>query len=369
MPRPPAAPCWIAVPVHNEEAALPHFVASLAAQTVVTAGVTLLLNNCTDASDAVARDLADRFPHLDLHIANVVLPPERANVGHARRMAMDLAHERLDGRGLILTTDADTVLAPDFIGVVHQEIAQGADAGGGRVQLLPAHRRALSPGVRRLFLLDIGYRRLTERLVDWIDPEPADPYPRHHQHFGAALAVTAEWYARAGGLPTHPSDEDVAFYHALRCAGGRFRHSLRARAFTSARRDGRAPKGMADALAEWDEQAEEGFTPPVPDAASIERRARARQGVRSAWNAPLPARLEAATRPFACAPDAIRQLVHEAPTAAAAAARSEVLTLAQPDTHAPIDSVVRQLRARIAQLPSRADRPIPLPSRPHAHVA
>ncbi len=355
-------PCHVAVPVHNEEARLGALIDSLASQTHPVSGVTLLLNNCTDDSESVARRLAAQHSALSLRVENVILPPERANVGCARRMAMDLAYERADGRGLILTTDADTVWAPDFVQGMQTEIARGADAVGGRVQLHPADRCALSRGVRRLFLLDIGYRRMTERLADYIDPEPADPYPRHHQHFGAAMGVTAEWYARVGGLPTHPSNEDVAFYQAIREAGGRFRHSLRARAFTSARRDGRAPQGMADALSEWDDQADSGVTPTVPDAASLERRLRLRADVRRAWIRRNPDRVSCIASQVSRSCGVVADVLNESPSASAAAARAERLLFdALPVTVAPIDEVLEGLRDRLdaLQRPTASHRPLP----------
>jgi len=45
---------------------------------------------------------------------------------------------------------------------------------------------------------------LLAELEGWLDPDPADPLPRHHQHFGASLAVTVDAYRRAGGLPSMP---------------------------------------------------------------------------------------------------------------------------------------------------------------------
>ncbi len=346
-----ASPCHVAVPVHNEEARLRSLVASLAAQTQAPSGVTLLLNNCGDQSEAVAHRLQSDYPDVNLHVTHVTLPAERANVGHARRMAMDAAYERLGGQGLILTTDADTVCAPDFVQAMHREIGRGADAVGGRVQLYPHDRRALSPGVRRLFLLDIGYRRMVERLADRIDPEPGDPYPRHHQHFGAALGVTAEWYARVGGLPPHPSNEDVAFYQAIREAGGRFRHSLEVRAFTSARRDGRAPQGMADALTEWDAQADTGVTPIVPDAASLERRLQLRADVRQSWTRRNPDRIACIAAQACCPSGIVADLLNESPSASAAAARAErVLFGRLPSTSAPIDQALEELRDRLDEL-------------------
>ncbi len=354
-------PCYVAVPVHNEEERLPHLVASLAAQTERLSGATLLLNNCTDASESVAEDLARKHPDLHLHVVSVTLSPEHANVGHARRMAMDLAYERLNGRGLILTTDADTILAPDFAASIRDEIARGADAVGGRVQLHPRDRQALPRGVRRLFLLDIGYRRAVERLADCIDPEPGDPYPRHHQHFGAAMGVTAEWYARVGGLPPHPNNEDVAFYQAIREAGGRFRHSLDARAFTSARRDGRAAHGMADALNEWDDQADEGITPTVPDALSLERRFHLRADVRRAWSQRNANRIACIASQAGCSSGIVADLLAASPNASAAAARAERLLCAGlPLSLAPIDDALSDLRSRLFESSKRPTlRPTP----------
>lgn len=355
-------PCYVAVPVRNEEERLPHLVASLTAQTERLSGATLLLNNCTDTSESVAEDLAQRYPDLHLHVASVTLSPEHANVGRARRMAMDLAFERLGGRGLILTTDADTVLAPDFAASIRDEITRGADAVGGRVQLHPRDRQALSRGVRRLFLLDIGYRRAVELLADCIDPEPSDPYPRHHQHFGAAMGVTAEWYARVGGLPPHPNNEDVAFYQAIREAGGRFRHSLDARAFTSARRDGRAPYGMADALNEWDDQADQGITPTVPDASSLECRFRLRADVRRAWSRRNPDRIACIASQARCSSGTVADLLDASPSASASVARAERLLFGKlPLSVAPIDDSLSGLRSRLVELSQRSTRRRPTP--------
>ena len=87
------------------------------------------------------------------------------------------------------------------------------------MQLFPEERSRLAPHARRLLLLDVGYRRHLEALADLLDPDPHDPFPRHHQHFGASLAVTPALYAHVGGLPLLPSDEDVVLYRAIRRGG------------------------------------------------------------------------------------------------------------------------------------------------------
>lgn len=251
------------MPVRNEAPTLPRLVAALAAQRNLDGRpldrrryeVLLLLNNCTDHSAAVAARLRRRYPALRLRVSEAIFPSDRAHVGWARRALCDAACHRLASlgrpRGLILTTDADSRPAIDWIAQTQREIDGGREGVGGRVLLEPGEAAAMDPEVRRLFLLDIGYRRALEQLRDLYVPDEHDPFPRHHQHFGASLAITTEMYQRVGGMPPLRSNEDVALYRAIIRSGGRFRHSMRVRVFTSARAAGRAEGGLADAIAWW----------------------------------------------------------------------------------------------------------------------
>jgi hypothetical protein len=190
--------------------------------------------------------------------------------------------------GLILSTDADTAPAPDWIAATQAAVADGADAVGGRTLLLPDERRALPPGVRRLYLLDLAYRRALEELKHLVAPDPHDPFPRHHHHFGASLAVTAAAYGAVGGLPAEPTSEDVALVAALTHGGFRLRHSDRVRVFTSARAAGRAEGGLADAFVFWEHVASAGVEPTVEPAACAARRLLA-LGCAQRGGAPAPA--------------------------------------------------------------------------------
>ena len=267
------------IPVRDEAETLPATLTALAGQTgcgdLSDVEVLLLLNDCRDRSREVADRLARAVPRLRVLVAEAE-PGAVGHVGVARAALMDAACARLlrvgRPRGLVLTTDADTRPAPDWIEATRAEVTRGADAVGGRVLIAPGERAALAPHVRRRLLLDIGYRRALERLRDLYAPDPHDPYPRHHQHYGASLAVTASAYARCGGMPPAPSSEDVALVHALMESGARVRHSLTVRVWTSARRVGRAEGGLADALAAWERARDE---PRVEPAAAADRRLRA----------------------------------------------------------------------------------------------
>ena len=258
----PACRASVVVPARNEEAALPatldalrlqvdHQGAPLAADAYE---VLLLLNNCTDRSAAVAVEYQRRWPGFRLHVAECGLEPERAHVGTARRILMDAACERMES-GLagtaVLSTDADTLVAPDWVAANLCELEQGAEVVGGVIHLLPADYKRLEPGIRLAYERDRRYQKLVAELESVLDPDPCDPWPRHLQHFGASLACTCEVYRRSGGLPPVKPLEDVAFIDALRRVGARIRHAPGVSITTSARLDGRAEIGLSGQLRHW----------------------------------------------------------------------------------------------------------------------
>ncbi len=287
----PQMQACVVVPARNEESGLRTLVAALARQrdsqdnrlAADSYEVILLLNNCTDGTPRLARRLQREFPRLTLHFAEVDFPTGLAHVGRARQALFDFAFERFHSlrrlSGLILTTDADSEPSDTWIADNLSAISAGADGVGGRILLYRHELAALPVSVRRFVLLDIGYRRALEELRALYAPEAHDPFPRHHQHFGGSLAVTAEAYVRAGGMPLRQNNEDVALFQAIAATGGRFRHSYQVKVWTSARMTGRARNGLADALVWWQEQALNAVPVIVESASAAEARL-ARIGLR-----------------------------------------------------------------------------------------
>jgi glycosyltransferase involved in cell wall biosynthesis len=77
----------IAIPARNEAERIGACLAALHAQRAVPPfGILLLANNCSDATAPIAIGWRDRLPGLQVVCAE--LPPEQANAGEARRMAM-----------------------------------------------------------------------------------------------------------------------------------------------------------------------------------------------------------------------------------------------------------------------------------------
>jgi hypothetical protein len=258
----------VILPARNEEACLAATLDALAAQTDLSGApiptnameTLLLLNNCTDASAEVVRQWQAMHPGFVLHLVERTLPQEVAHVGTARRLLMDTAWSRLTGRAgsAILSTDADTLVAPDWVAQNLRAIAHGADAVGGVIHLMEGDLESLPTGAREAYLRDHKYQRLIAELEHWLDPQDGDPWPRHLEHFGASLACTPQIYARAGGLPAVKPLEDVAFVDALRRVGAKLRHDPAVMVSTSARLDGRAEVGLSGQLRIWQDRSEAG---------------------------------------------------------------------------------------------------------------
>ncbi|RAK62235.1 glycosyltransferase [Hymenobacter edaphi] len=292
---PPAAELEICViiPAKDEAEALPATLAALAAQ-LDTRGqalsgaryeVIVLANNCTDATAAVARAAGRQHPHLRLHVLEISLPRAEAHVGRARRLLMDEAARRLAlagrPRGIIASTDADTRVAPDWLAALQREFAAGADAVGGRI-LPDAPARAGCPA-RRLHLHDAAYRLGLARLEHLLDPSAADPWPRHHQHFGGSLALTAAAYHQVGGLPVVPYLEDEALCQLLLRHELRLRHSPLVRVHTSARQQGRVAVGLSWQLRAWAADAAAGREPLAEHPQRLVAEWQLRRQLRRVW--------------------------------------------------------------------------------------
>lgn len=294
---PPLSQCEVCVivPVRNEATTLEQTLHALAFQVELDGQplhpdryeVIVLANNCTDDSVAIAQAFADRHPQFVLHIVERIFPSSEAYIGRMRQLLMDEAYRRLSQlkrpKGVIASTDGDSQVSAQWIAATLYEVSQGADAVGGRILSDRKGRAELEPYTKACFLREVGYRFLISELEAYLDPDPFDPLPRHFQHYGASLAVTAEMYALSGGMPPVHTPEDVAFYQALRRVNARFRHSPLVQVTTSTRQTGRAPQGLANQLAQWEKMGQHQQTFGVEPAKAWSTRFRARNQLRQLW--------------------------------------------------------------------------------------
>lgn len=245
----------VAIPLRNEARDVGRCIAALdraAARFGSRVRVVVLANNCTDGSLDRLSGLRPR--HLELEVRAITLRPGFSHVGWARRLALDAAAEGLaHPDDMLLSTDADTEVDPRWLlrSAAHLE---GCDAVAGRAFTRREARAALGAVARARLDLLTRYFVAVDHLRATLMPDPHDPWPRHFYEGGASIALRLGTYRAIGGAPTPPVAEDRALFAAIRAHGGRVRHPLDVRVFTSPRLDGRAAGGMADTVRRWVEQ-------------------------------------------------------------------------------------------------------------------
>jgi hypothetical protein len=248
----------VAIPVKDEEERLPVCLRALAQQRdrggqPIPPGlvrIVVFANNCTDQSASFARKLGESWS-LDIRVVEASLLPRAAHAGNARRAAMDIAEawleERDEASGIILTTDADSQVAPNWIAENLSAFEAGAEAVLGRIDL-NGEGKFLPEALHRRGALEDAYERLLTELSWLLDPLEHDPWPNHATISGASLGVTRAAYCRVGRLPRVPLGEDKALIALLSRHDARIRHCPSVHVVTSGRTDGRAPGGVAETL-------------------------------------------------------------------------------------------------------------------------
>jgi cellulose synthase/poly-beta-1,6-N-acetylglucosamine synthase-like glycosyltransferase len=249
----------VAIPVKDEEERLPVCLRALAQQRdrggqSIPPGlvrIVVFANNCTDQSASFARKLGESWS-LDIRVVEASLLPGAAHAGNARRAAMDIAEawleERDEASGVILTTDADSEVTPNWIAENLAAFEAGAEAVLGRIDL-DSEGKFLPEALHRRGELEDTYEGLLTKLSWLLDPLEHNPWPHHATVSGASLGITRAAYCRVGRLPRVPLGEDKALIALLSRQDARIRYCPTARVITSGRTNGRAPGGVADTLA------------------------------------------------------------------------------------------------------------------------
>jgi hypothetical protein len=208
----------------------------------VEPAVCVVADRCADATAAAA---AEEFGGWTA--ARVVVNSAELTIGEVRNLGLRHVCAQLAGhrpeRVWLLSTDADTVVAPDWIRAHLRHARTGAHAVAG-VAELTGH--AQLPGAL--------VRRYAQVLARAVRPEG------HGNVYAANLGVRADAYQAVGGFGAVPTGEDHDLWGRLGEAGFHCHYTERARVCTSARRVGRATGGLSDLLSELD-SAEPGTGP------------------------------------------------------------------------------------------------------------
>jgi hypothetical protein len=274
----------VAVPIRNEEERIGDCLRALALQEGPTRhAIVAFLNNCTDETAATIHGLRPSLP-CPVHVIEHDFPPGLDNAGNARRAAMEHAAGLLGPAGILLTTDADARVAPDWIRANLAALDAGADAVCGRAVIDPLEATLIPDILHADDALECAYADLLDEIHAVLDPDPADPWPRHTEHSGASIAVTKTMFERAGGVPAVPLGEDRALLAALRRVDARVRHAPEVSVVVSGRTIGRAAGGMADTMRRRIIAQDPFIDDRLEPAATCATRAWARGVTRRAWS-------------------------------------------------------------------------------------
>lgn len=160
----------------------------------------------------------------------LVVERQDGNVGAARAAGVAAAldgWDRAPERLWVASTDADTVVPPDWLERHLAHATTGVHGVAGVVDLLDAPRA-------------LEQRFLGRYLV-------GAPSTHPHVH-GANLGVVADRYHRVGGWSPLPTGEDHDLWQRLRRSGARLVSDASSTVRTSARLRARAPDGFAGDL-------------------------------------------------------------------------------------------------------------------------
>ena len=229
----------VAIPARDEAARVAACLEALDGQDGARLDeIVLLVNNSSDDTAKIARSVKLLHP-TRLHVIECTLSPEFANAGSARRIAMEETARLAGADGVLLTTDADGLVDPDWLTANLAAIRAGADAVAGWVELHPVEWGAIPARLHQDDARECSYDALCDEIHALLDPDPWDPHPRHTHHSGASIAVTASAFAKCGGVPPVPFGEDRALVAALRRIDARVRHAPEVHVTVSGRTTGR----------------------------------------------------------------------------------------------------------------------------------
>jgi glycosyltransferase involved in cell wall biosynthesis len=213
----------VVVPAHNEIEHLPRCISSLLAASM-RAPIPVLIVVVLDACDDGSERLAQRFGPT-VHFIST----DAGNVGAARAAGFEYARSACTGidpaRIWFATTDADTVVGSRWLS---RMVKADADMVLGTVRI-PLWR--LPAEVSRRYLAN--YR---------------SSGPGHDHVHGANMGFRADAYWAVGGFRALATGEDADLVERFESAHMSIRRDARLSVATSAREEGRAPRGFADHL-------------------------------------------------------------------------------------------------------------------------
>ncbi len=175
----------VAIPVRDEAERIGGCLAALSRQSVPADHIVLLLNNCTDRTAEVVKELPKA--HHQLHIIECNLDESLASAGVARAMAMKHAASLVDSlrkdEAVILTTDADAEVPENWVEANLRAIEQGADAVCGMAVIDPLEALLIPRHLHEDDAREVAYGRLLDEIASHDPAGSCGPVASAHRRF------------------------------------------------------------------------------------------------------------------------------------------------------------------------------------------
>lgn len=235
----------IIIPARNEAERIGRCLRRIGAQAGPSHCAILVVNGTTDSTIRVARKAA-ATTGLALQIIECG-SDFIGGVGAARRTGCSWASRRFPGITALLTTDADCIVARNWIARSLMHLS-AHDAVCGRVEPIADEAGILAEMDPVPAKLESDYRQLVLMLYRHYCPDSANPGPHHGETAGASLAISRAAYESVGGFRAMSTGEDCDLIRRLKRSGRRVIHAEDVVVKASCRLVGRADGGMAEAL-------------------------------------------------------------------------------------------------------------------------
>ncbi len=229
--RPGARSLGVVVPVYNERHLLTGCLDALTRQTDSDFELVIVDNGSNDGSIALAHDWIDT--HRDFNV-NLVKEPRK---GTGAAADTGFRHAIANGADWVARTDADCLVAPDWVETVRRD-SLGTDMLGGKTRIR-SDERSLGAAARLYLPATVTAARLFGRI------RPSNRGSQYRCGYimcvGNNLAVRAEAYEASGGFPRLAIEElpipnDRALVNRVRRVSDKIRYAPDMVVFNSARR-------------------------------------------------------------------------------------------------------------------------------------
>lgn len=235
----------VVIPARNEARRIAACIEALAAQADSTLALFIVVNNTQDETATLARDCCKDLK-VQAEIAEIALPPEHG-VGTARRIGAKLALRKVPRLKHLLSTDADSIVAGDWIERNRAHLAE-VDAVCGHIRPISSEIDNLTGMDPVLDDMENVYRALVLRFYGHYAADGSSAANHHGEASGASLGFRVGAYRDVGGFSNMRCSEDRDIARRLKAIGRTVRHAEDVTVRTSLRLRGRAPGGMSDAL-------------------------------------------------------------------------------------------------------------------------